>query len=296
MNIAVDRSALEGATVFTAPCRTTRVTLGMPELCLGGVSETWLLKLCGDLHWRLLAEVCGVAAADFRDATGDKVYAAFCAVQSQGLALDAFAEHDELTIRSEMTRTSRTRFATTHRLQRRGGAAAGSIALLSTFVKRAEGGCNRSIAKVVLPGLPAWDGLSRGAAIAALPAQLRRGRWTEHRGFTCGDESDIGHIDVRPCPTQDFNGAELMYFCAYQAFADRAEWDLLDLPARGVAVRAREIVYHGNLEPGARLTVRLRGLKRRPGAVGHWIALEAAADGRPLADVFTTKTTGFPDP
>ena len=294
MNVAVDRSTLEGAAVVAGPVRTTQVTLGMPELCLGGLSETWLLKACGDLHWRLIADVCGVAAADFRAATGEKIYAAFCATQSDNLALDAFAEHDVLTIRSEIARTSRTRFASTHWLQRH-GARAGRIVLLSTFVKRVEGGGNRSIAKVALPGLPAWDALSSTAPIAALAARLRPGRWTEHRGFTYEEQADIGRFDLRPCPTQDFNGAELLYFCAYQAFADRAEWALLDLPARGVAVRGREIAFHGNLEPGERLTVRLRGLKRSGNAVEHWMSLEAAADGRPLADVFTTKAMGFRD-
>ncbi|WP_020188122.1 Pnap_2097 family protein [Methylopila sp. 73B] len=288
MNVAVDRSALEGATVFAGPVRTTRVTLGMPELCLGGVSETWLLKTCGDLHWRLIAEFCGVAAADFRDVTGEKIYAAFCAMQSEALALDAFVEHDELTIRSEITRVSRTRFASTHWLQRR-GAPAGKVALLSTFVKRAEGDGNRSIAKVGLPGLPAFGSFQPAPAIAGLPALLRPGRWTAHLGFKRGEGLDASRFDIRPCPSQDFNGAELLYFSAYQGFADRAEWELTDLPARGVAVREREIVFHGNLEPGEGLVVRLRGTMPVLGEIRHWMSLEAAADGRPLADIFTTK-------
>lgn len=287
MNVAVDRSALEGSTVFAGPVRTTQVRLGMPELCLGGVSETWLLKICGDLHWRLIAEFCGVAAADFRDAAGEKVYAAFCALRSDALTLDAFAEHDELTIRSEITRSSRTRFASKHLLQRR-GAPAGKIELLSTFVKRTGDG-NRSIAKVALPGLPAFGDFEPAPAIAGLPALLRPGRWTAHRGFERGDGRGSRRFDIRPCPSQDFNGAELLYFSAYQGFADRAEWELLDLPARGVAVREREIVFHGNLEPGEGLVVRLRGITPGVGAVRHWMSLEAATDGRPLAEVFTTK-------
>nr|WP_246482427.1 Pnap_2097 family protein [Methylopila capsulata] len=260
----------------------------MPELCLGGLSETWLLKACGDLHWRLIAEFCGVAAADFRDANGEKVYAAFCAAQSDDLALDAFAEHDDLTIRSEITRTSRTRFASTHRLQRK-GAPAGKVALLSTFVKRTGDDGNRSIAKVALPGLPAFGGFEPAPAIAGLPALLRPGCWSAHRGFDRRGGHGARRFEIRPCPSQDFNGAELLYFSAYQGFADRAEWELLDLPARGVAVREREIVFHGNLEPGEGLVVHLRGTMPVAGELRHWMSLEAAADGRPLADIFTTK-------
>jgi len=160
--------------------------------------------------------------------------------------------------------------------------------LLSTFVKR-TGDSNRSIAKIALPGLPAFRDFESTPAIAGLPALLRPGRWTAHRGFERNYGEGARRFEIRPCPSQDFNGAELLYFSAYQGFADRAEWELVDLPTRGVAVREREIVFHGNLEPGEGLVVRLRGIKPGAGAIRHWMSLEAAADGRPLADVFTTK-------
>ncbi|RXF72734.1 hypothetical protein EK403_13825, partial [Hansschlegelia zhihuaiae] len=80
----------------------------MPELCLGGLSETWLLKACGDLHWRLIADRAGRDVPEFRDADGRKAYAAFCALRSASLRLDAFDEHDVLELDSEIAAVSRT--------------------------------------------------------------------------------------------------------------------------------------------------------------------------------------------
>ncbi|RXF72733.1 LnmK family bifunctional acyltransferase/decarboxylase, partial [Hansschlegelia zhihuaiae] len=123
----------------------------------------------------------------------------------------------------------------------------------------------------------------------ALPNRLRKDRWDAHRGFRRDSAAELGTYAIRPCPTQDFNGAELLYFVSYPAFADRAEWDLLDLPAAGVATRDREVVFHGNLDPGERLSLTLRGVKRSPAGLGHWIQVSGAVDGRLLAEIFTMK-------
>ena len=65
------------------PAVSDTVVLGMPHLCLGGLSETWLLKECGHRHWLLLAHAARRAVPDFRYAGGDPVYAAFVAVTVQ---------------------------------------------------------------------------------------------------------------------------------------------------------------------------------------------------------------------
>ena len=37
-----------------------RVVLGLPELCMNGMSENWLLRHCGAIHWARLADALGV--------------------------------------------------------------------------------------------------------------------------------------------------------------------------------------------------------------------------------------------
>lgn len=90
----------------------------MPQLRLSGLTETWLLKACGDLHWRLLADLAGLDAPDFRDDRGAPPHAAFCALAEDDLRLELFSEHDRLRIVSDLAQVSASRFVSRHRLWR----------------------------------------------------------------------------------------------------------------------------------------------------------------------------------
>jgi probable biosynthetic protein (TIGR04099 family) len=272
------------------PAASDVMVLGMPHLCLGGLSETWLLKECGHRHWFLLAHAAGRTVPDFRDAAGDKVYAAFVAVTVRDARLDAVGEHDELAFASELTRVSRTRFMSVHRLAVR-GRPVGEVVMTSVFVKRTAPGLNRSIARVEVDGLPPVEWSAECAEDAAMVAELRRDRWVEHLGFRRTDAAALHRLVIDPCPAQDFNGADFLYFASFQAFADRAEWAFLPRRDRRTTCR-RDIVYHGNIEPGERIAVVLRAIRRQEGGcdqLGHWCRIEREHDAAPLADVFTLR-------
>ena len=58
--------------------------LGMPQLALGGLSESWLLMECGHRHWTLLERMLGVEARGMHDDRGCRMYASFVAVHESG--------------------------------------------------------------------------------------------------------------------------------------------------------------------------------------------------------------------
>lgn len=93
--------------------RTTSYLVGMPHLSFVGLSENWLLKHCGDLHWSMLAERMGFGSSDFRDAQGRRLYAAFVAIQLEECRLEEIREDDRLEIVSELSRISRTQTTVT---------------------------------------------------------------------------------------------------------------------------------------------------------------------------------------
>jgi probable biosynthetic protein (TIGR04099 family) len=268
------------------PAVSDSVVLGMPHLCLGGLSETWLLKECGHRHWFLLAHAAGRPVPDFRDAAGEPIYAAFVAVTLGDARLDLAREHDELTFEAQLARASRTRFVSRHRLAVR-GCPIGEVVMMSVFVKRTEAGRNRSIARVEVAGLPPVEGLGELAGYEATTSLLRRERWTEHLGFARTATTAPKRLVIDPCPAQDFNGADFLYFASVQAFVDRAEWAFFRPPPR-TTTRRRDIVYHGNIEPGESVAVVLRAM-RGAGADAHWCRVERANDAAPLADVFTLR-------
>lgn len=277
-----------------APALSGRAVLGMPHLCLGGLSETWLLKECGHRHWFLLAQAAGRVVPDFQDAAGTPIYAAFVAVTVRDARLDAAYEHDELGFSSRLTRTSRTQFMSVHRLAVR-GRPVGEVVMTSVFVKRMEPGLNRSIARVEVADLPPVAPMPECAGYATTVAALRRGHWAEHLGVVRADAAALHRLIVDPCPAQDFNGADFLYFSSFQAFVDRAEWAFLPRRNPRATTRRRDIVYHGNIEPGERVAVVLRAVRRGDGegtsapVIGHWCRVEREDDAAPLADVFTQR-------
>ncbi len=284
--LEIDRILGGGSALPTAA---DRIVLGMPHLCLGGLSETWLLKECGHRHWFMLAEATSRAVPDFRDAAGDPVYAAFVAVTVRDARFDAAREHDELGLDSQLARMSRTQFTSRHRCCVR-GRDIGEIAMTSVFVKRTEAGRNRSIARVDVAGLPPVRPAPDLAAAAAMVAALRRDQWKAHLGFVRADAKTLSRFVIDPCPAQDFNGADFLYFASFQAFVDRAEWAFFR-PDPRTTTRHRDLVFHGNIEPGDRVVVVLRAFRRSEGTLEHWCRLERMGDGAPLADVFTVRDT-----
>src|SRR6266481_5115891 len=267
-----------------------RIVLGMPHLCLGGLSETWLLEECGHRHWFLLAQAARRAVPDFRDAAGEPVYAAFVAVTVRDAQFDLAREHDELAFSSRLTRISRTRFMSVHRVAA-GGRPVGEVIMTSVFVKRMERGLHRSIARVEVAGLPPVRPTPEHTAYTATIAALRRDNWAEHLGFVRSNAAMLDRLVIDPCPSQDFNGADFLYFSSFQAFVDRAAWVFFRLLNPRATTRRRDIVYHGNIEPGERVAVVLRAVHRGDDTgdhiLGHWCRVERENDAAPLADIFT---------
>lgn len=262
------------------------VRLGMPQLALGGLSESWLLKELGHRHWMGLARMAGRAVPDFRDADGAPVYAAFSALSVTDADFASLGENDRLTIRSDLARVSRTQCASRHELSS-GGRPVGRVELVSAFVRRASGGGNHTVARVALENFPPPARIPGG--LAACAADLRAGRLPAHYGFDLAGEATGATFEIDPCPAQDFNGAGFLYFSSFVAFIDRAEWHFDGRRAPRATTLARDVFYRGNIDPGERLVVRWRAARRDHGRLAHHCRLERAGDGACLAEAFTLR-------
>jgi probable biosynthetic protein (TIGR04099 family) len=264
------------------------IVLGMPHLSLNGLSETWLLKECGHRHWFMLARAAGLDAPEFHDQAGEPIYAAFLAVSVRDAAFETAREHDALVFSSRLTRVSRTQLTSFHRLSAR-GRPIGEIAMTSTFVRRAERGRNHSIARAEVSGLPPVGAAPNALAFAAQAAALRGDRWVTHLGFERQTVAVIDRFAIDPCPGQDFNGANFLYFASFQAFIDRAEWSFFRPTAPFPTTRRRDIIYRGNIDPGERVIASLLQFRRDDENLSHWYRLERAQDQAIIADVFTVR-------
>lgn len=264
--------------------------VGMPELALGGLSETWLLKVCGHRHWLMLADAFGLPTPDFRDRAGERIYATFTAVRIADARLDAVAENDRLLLEGRLERVSRTQFRSRQRV-RVGGRICAEIEMISVFLRRTVAGRNRSVVRAP----PSVEGCVAPAAdgdqeLVASAYALRTGTWRHHAGFEREARASLRLHRLDPCPRADFNGAGFLYFASFQAFLDRAEWAWFREAAPVSQTRHREIFYFGNIELGETVRVELCGVRESADGSAHWCRVMREVDGSTIAEAFTRRS------
>lgn len=259
-----------------------RDVMGMPHLCPSGLSENWLWKELGHMHWGLIAKAFGRAEAGFGPVGEPPVYAAFRRISLQDGDLGSVRENDALDVRSTVTYLSASRVVSRHVAACRDRLVA-DVEMTSVFVRRQAEGVNRSIARVRIEG--------RGHAMPAFGAMAIQPSGTEHvfpGAVAAPDERELGTLVVEPCPHLDFNGAGLLYFSSFVAAVDRAEWHFLGKRSGLFTTRERRALFHANVELGDRLAVRM--LTSGDGAECRHRALLSTVDGRLLAEIATCRT------
>jgi probable biosynthetic protein (TIGR04099 family) len=249
--------------------------LGMAECGWRGISEGWLLRHLGDVHWRQIADAMGQVAAVFHDASGNPVYAAFCAISERIDRPELARPGALLTIASRLRRLSATRLISFHSLDINGEGFA-EVTLITAFVRHGAGG-NAQIRRAQPAGQVEVPMMEAGADDGFAEASARLHRGADHEG-------GAAEVDVTPCPTTEFNAAGLLYCANYPALADRAEWALLPEAATRTLSR-RQIVFLGNVDAGEPVTAAVHSNRAVPNR--HRMTL--ASRGRVIARVLTEK-------
>ena len=185
-------------------------------------------------------------------------------------------------------------------------------------MRRAAAGDNRSVTRVSVPADAALDGSGAGAEALSgaagavvratagtdddrtVPARPRAADPLAARVRALRDGLDLAaeglvaparprEFRFTPCPRNDFNGAEFLYFASFAALLDRAAWDWWREPP-GLLTADREIAFSGNLNAGETLVITLTGLHADGPAAGHACELRAG-DGRLLARAITRRAS-----
>lgn len=260
------------------------VQVGMPQMALGSLSENWLLKELGDLHWESLCSSLGRSSSTLIDSQDRRLYATFVriSIDLDG-TLKNFPEGDEITLSADMMRFGRSTVQSNIAIQ--GGNSAGRATLLTTFSVRAREGSNALLKSEPVGEYREIESASELSSFFTEYSGIRSeyGR----RASRCEPPTD-GLYRVNPYT--DSNGANLLYFVAYQSMADlltlRGHPDETDL-----FTKRRDIYYFRNSE----LTdaVYLEHLARTgtaaEGTVDSQNLLFRASDGQCLAYISTVK-------
>jgi probable biosynthetic protein (TIGR04098 family) len=277
----------------------------LPQTDATGLSENWLFKHCGEMHWNHLCGamgVSGVNAKEMRDDAGNRLYPTFLAIRGR---------YETPLCKVEMDQ----QFETVVKINNFGRAFFHSnikfsneetrfeLEMLTTFVARNKSGLND-----LHQSLPAANLAYNSTPLKSAPAllkdsqALRHGKLTDYeflgQQFLSGNGDLNLQISFEPSPYIDFNGAGLLYFAAYPTITDTLERQLIngselmagtsDWAVRTSTV-ARDVFYYRNLNLGEKLTAKIKRFERVGENIILHTVLAAENDGTTLADIFTAK-------
>ena len=277
----------------------------LPQTDATGLSENWLFKHCGEMHWDYLCAaigVSGVNAEEMRDDGGSRLYPTFVAIRGRyatPLCKVQMDQHFETTVK--LNHFGRAFFHST--IAFRNEESRFDLEMLTTFVARNKSGLNDLHQSLPSPNLVYNSApLNSPPPLLKLSQRLRHGAKTDYDfvGYHfSSSETDLNlQISYEPSPYIDYNGAGLLYFAAYPTIADTLERQLVTRHelmggAGDWAVRtstiARDVFYYRNLNLGQPLKATLRRFDRVGENIILHTALTADSDGAALADIFTAK-------
>jgi probable biosynthetic protein (TIGR04098 family) len=276
----------------------------LPQTDATGLSENWLFKHCGEMHWDYLClaiGVSGVNSKEMRDDACNRLYPTFVAIKGRydrPLCTVQMDQHFQTTVK--LNHFGRAFFHST--IAFRNEEARFDLEMLTTFVARHRNGLND-----LHQALPSANLEYTSRSLNSPPPLLKLSQALRHAEIT--DYDFVGYhfstsenlnlqISFEPSPYIDYNGAGLLYFAAYPTIADTLDRQLImrhklmegsgDWAVRTSTV-ARDVFYYRNLNLGQRLTATLRRFDRVGENIILHTSLTAESDGAALADIFTAK-------
>jgi probable biosynthetic protein (TIGR04098 family) len=281
------------------PAAPRRVRIGMPQMNAGGLSEGWLYRACGDLHWEAIGRELGVSTDGFRGEAGDRLYPTVVALRARyGGPLSDVLENDVLDLDVRVAPCGR---ACAHgRLALSVGGQASSVELLTTFAlhDRRTGALRMAVPAPELARR--WRPLGEPPVIAGLAKSARAGLPLDDDfsgPLLARRPEPLGRRTYEPSPYADYNGAGLLYFAAYPTIADTAERALINALglappldwALAASVVRRDVFFYANLPLGESLVAELGSFERSGDSAQSHVWLLRERDGARMADLVTER-------
>jgi probable biosynthetic protein (TIGR04098 family) len=276
----IETQSTDGAR--TAPACARRVySLNMPQMALGGLSESWLFKEIGDIHWTIITDGLRMPSSELKDGNGQRLYATFTRFQLSATAsVAAYAENERVAIDAQTSRYGAGLFFTEATV--RGDGKSARARVMSSFSKFGETRANTSLLKGQ-PEIPPGCAIQ---ALADLPEFAR-----EYRARRSGElAATIFECEYQIIPCHDINGVGLLYFAAYPMINDICA-------ARHAgrsfmthfATRERDVLYFANSDPDETLVFRIHRWRASDARIEMEASLSRKSDGVLMAVIVTLK-------
>jgi len=268
--------------VSAAPACEARVyDLNMPQMALGGLSESWLLKEVGDIHWSLITRALGQLSSRLSDAGGNRLYATFTRIQLCSTApLAAYRENETIAITVKGSRYGAGMFFSDAAV--RGDGRSALVRLMSSFSKYGEAGANTSLLKGQ-PEIPVACAIPAHAELPAFAHEYRARR-------ACEPASALFECPYEIIPPHDINGVGLIYFAAYPIINDLCAMRFAGAAfPREFSTHHRDVFYFANSDPDETLIYRIHRWDACSDGVEMEASLSRQSDGVLMARMVTGK-------
>ncbi|WP_454647100.1 Pnap_2097 family protein [Bradyrhizobium liaoningense] len=269
-----------GSTTASNPCAEVRsFSINMPQMAIGGLSESWLFKELGDLHWNMITSGLEASSSTICDGSGDRLYATFTRISlSMRDPLRTIGENSRLTMSGAMTRTGAGIFTSQVGLNDLTGPI-GNAVLMSSFSKR-EGRANTSLLKGQ-PTIPTECPIPEVEPTTfAKEYRVRRSSPVPAPIFEC---------EYQLIPFYDINGVGLLYFAAYPIINDICATRYREDIAAGYSTTERDIYYFNNANPDETILFRIHAWDVSRNKIVMQTSLSRQSDGAMMAYIHTSK-------
>jgi len=276
---------------------TRKTSINMPQMSNSALSENWLLKELGDIHWELLSDGIKMQSSNIFDEQNERLYATFTRIKFKCVPLSSFNENETIEFIGQMNRYGNNTFLS--QMTCGSNPIVLSATLMTNFTKRHNRQNNflqKSTPKIKEYGIP---------AIKHLPNFLNEYRLHSKNlteDYALFDEEfslerkNIYEVTYNLNPFYEINGVGLLYFSSYPVISDFCLIEYFNqIPALEDFVInyftiSRDIFYYANCEYKDLLKVRLNSYKSfKDGKLKMFTSLIRDKDNKLMADIFTIK-------
>lgn len=272
------------------------IEIRMPQMANNALSESWLLKYLGDIHWVLLSKGLGQKLSLVADDYGQRLYATFVRISYSISPLSQFKENEFINFKAEIKAFGNNMYLSS--IQGQSGINQAEATLMTTFSFR-ESNDNSQIVKSIpltknnyieqLKQQPVFINdyrLLKKGLLDEIPSKHGIFQNTSEKLFSC-----ISEIH----PYYEINGVGLLYFASYPIIADKCLLEyFIELKSHSDFIYSyhtiyRDIFYYGNTNPSDKLSFQLNSLIEKDNQIKYSISLYSHSDNRLLAKILTVK-------
>ncbi len=279
-----------------------QLVINMPQMNVGGLSEAWLFKEMGDLHWSVIAQALQKKSDEITDEFGNRLYATFVRIRFESSShLKNIKENDLFTIENEMARFGKNLFVSESQINI--GSTNVKAQLLSSFsVRGGEGNKGLLKADPQTPNKMTVTELETLPEFAKEYGDIKRQRQNKislAEEVFAVEEGVLFSTEHEFNPYYELNGVNLLYFAAYPLIhevherqyvqAESAKYKIKKDWALESSTVAKDIFYFANCDIDDVIVFKLNIFEVRNGRVKSASSLYRKSDGEVLAKIFSVK-------